>query len=47
VNILHASTNPTLLTCLKQMLDSAARVDIAVGYLFVSGLKAVAAGAVR
>jgi len=42
VNILHATTDPTLLTRLKQMLDSAERADLAVGYLFVPGFNAVA-----
>ena len=42
MNILHATTDPTLLQRLKQMLGSAARADIAVGYLFVSGFNAVA-----
>ena len=37
MNILHATTNPDLLTRLKQMLGSADRADIAVGYFFVSG----------
>jgi len=42
MNILHASTDPTLLERLKQMLGSSVRADIAVGYLFVSGFNAVA-----
>src|SRR5919197_3528792 len=42
MNILHATTDPTLLTRLKQMLGSAARADIAVGNLFDSGFNAVA-----
>ena len=42
MNILHATTDPTLLSRLKQMLGSAARADIAVGYLFVSGFNALA-----
>ena len=37
MTILHAHTDPDLLTRLKQMLGSAARADIAVGYLFMSG----------
>ena len=41
-NILHATTDPALLTRLKQMLGSATRADIAVGYFFVSGFSAVA-----
>jgi superfamily II DNA or RNA helicase/HKD family nuclease len=43
MNILHATTEPPLLQRLKQMLESANRADIAVGYFFVSGLDAVAA----
>ena len=42
VNILHATTDPTLLTRLKDMLASSARADIAVGYFFMSGFEAVA-----
>jgi HKD family nuclease len=42
MNILHANTDPTLLTRLKSMLTSANRADIAVGYLFISGFAAVA-----
>ena len=42
MNILHASSTPDLLTRLKQMLGSASRADIAVGYFFVSGFGAVA-----
>ena len=41
-NILHATTDPDLLTRLKEMLDSSARADIAVGYFFMSGFEAVA-----
>ena len=41
-NILHATTDPTLLTRLKEMLGSSARADIAVGYFFISGFEAVA-----
>ncbi len=37
MNILHASTDPDLLTRLREMLDSSARADIAVGYFFISG----------
>ena len=37
MTILHASTDPDLLTRLRQMLGSAARADIAVGYFFMSG----------
>ena len=42
MTILHAKTNPNLLTRLREMLASAARADIAVGYFFVSGFTAVA-----
>ena len=42
MNILHASTDPDLLTRLKEMLGSADRADIAVGYFFMSGFEAVA-----
>lgn len=42
MNILHATTDPTLLDRLKQMLASAASADIAVGYFYVSGFNAVA-----
>ena len=42
MNILHATTDPTLLVRLKEMLGSSARADIAVGYFFVSGFEAVA-----
>ena len=41
MNILHASTAPDLLTRLKEMLGSANRADIAVGYFFMSGFGAV------
>ena len=41
-NILHASTEPTLLARLKEMLRSSARADIAVGYFFISGFETVA-----
>ena len=41
MTILHATTNPDLLTRLKEMLSSAARADIAVGYFFMSGFSAV------
>ena len=40
-NILHSKTDPTLLARLKEMLDSADRADIAVGYFFVSGFAQV------
>ena len=42
MDILHASTDPDLLTRLKEMLGSANRADIAVGYFFMSGFGAVA-----
>ena len=42
MNILHASTDPTLLARLKEMLGSSARADIAVGYFFVSGFDTIA-----
>ena len=42
MNILHASTDPTLLARLKEMLGSSARADIAVGYFFMSGFERVA-----
>ena len=41
MTILHATTDPDLLTRLKEMLGSAARADIAVGYFFVSGFSEV------
>ena len=42
MNILHADTNPPMLTRLRQMLRSARYADIAVGYFFVSGFAQVA-----
>ncbi len=42
MNILHSSTDPTLLARLKQMLASSARADIAVGYFFISGFETLA-----
>ena len=42
MNILHASTDPSLLARLKEMLGSSARADIAVGYFFVSGFVTIA-----
>ena len=42
MNILHATTDPDLLTRLKEMLESADRADIAVGYFFMSGFSEVA-----
>ena len=42
MTILHATTDPDLLTRLQQMLGSAARADIAVGYFFISGFAPVA-----
>ena len=44
MNILHASTDPTLLARLKEMLASSSRADIAVGYFFMSGFEQVAGG---
>ena len=41
MTILHSTTDPDLLTRLKEMLSSAARADIAVGYFFTSGFSAV------
>ena len=43
VNILHSNTDPDLLTRLREMLDSSARADIAVGYFFMSGFGPVSA----
>ncbi len=42
MNILHAMTDPDLLTRFREMLGSSARADIAVGYFFMSGFDAVA-----
>lgn len=42
MNILHSTTDPTLLARLKEMLGSSARADIAVGYFFIGGFGAVA-----
>ena len=42
MNILHADTDPDLLTRLKEMLGSAARADFAVGYFFAGGFEALA-----
>lgn len=42
MNILHSSTDPTLLARLKKMLTSAYAADIAVGYFFMSGFQQVA-----
>ena len=39
MNILHATTEPSLLQRLKEMLGSSARADIAVGYFFISGFE--------
>ncbi|MCY4414719.1 MAG: hypothetical protein OXE87_00175 [Chloroflexi bacterium] len=47
MTILHASTDPDLLTRLQQMLGSAARADIAVGYFFMSGFGQVPDGLAR
>jgi len=41
VNILHATTDPTLLTRLKETLKHTHKADIAVGYLFISGFNEV------
>lgn len=41
MNILHTTTDPDLLTRLKEMLNSSATADIAVGYFFMSGFNAV------
>ena len=41
LNILHSSTDPTLLARLQEMLGSSARADIAVGYFFIGGFGAV------
>ena len=41
MTILHAKTDPTMLVRLKEMLGSADRADIAVGYFFVSGFAQV------
>ena len=42
MNILHASSHPTLLARLKEMLTSSSRADIAVGYFFMSGFQQIA-----
>ena len=42
MNILHATTDPSLKDRLQQMLSSSERADIAVGYFFMSGFQAVA-----
>lgn len=42
LNILHATTDPTLLARLKEMLGSSGKADIAVGYFFMSGFEAIA-----
>ena len=42
MNILHATTEPSLIDRLQQMLSSSERADIAVGYFFMSGFQAVA-----
>ena len=41
-NILHATTDPHLLTRLREMLDSSARADIGVGYFSMPGFAKVA-----
>ncbi len=43
MNILHATTDPSLLQRLKEMLVSSDRADIAVGYFFMSGFEQVSA----
>ena len=47
MTILHATTDPDLLTRLKEMLGSAARADIAVGYFFISGFSEVSEELIR
>ena len=42
MSILHSTTDPSLLDRLKQMLGSAERADIAVGYFFMNGFNEVA-----
>src|SRR5688572_8089801 len=42
MNILHSTSDPSLLQRLKEMLGSSARADIAVGYFFISGSEQVA-----
>ena len=42
MNILHATSDPSLLQRLKEMLGSSARADIAVGYFFIGGFEEVA-----
>ena len=42
MNILHSTTDPTLLARLREMLGSSARADIAVGYFFIGGFGEVA-----
>jgi superfamily II DNA/RNA helicase/superfamily II DNA or RNA helicase len=42
LNILHKTTDPTLLNRLKVMLGGATNSDIAVGYFFISGFGEVA-----
>lgn len=42
MNILHASTDPTLLNRFKQMLTGSKKSDIAVGFFFISGFETVA-----
>ncbi|GEM_PF-5888938 len=39
VNILHRTTDPSLLQRLKEMLGNSAHADIAVGYFFMSGFE--------
>ena len=42
MNILHATSDPTLLARLREMLGSSSRADIAVGYFFMDGFREVA-----
>ena len=41
-NILHTTTDSSLLVRLKVMLTSSATADIAVGYFFISGFEQIA-----
>ncbi|MBI2304138.1 MAG: hypothetical protein HYU86_05265 [Chloroflexi bacterium] len=43
MNILHATTEPSLLQRLKEMLGNSTRADIAVGYFFVNGFEQMSA----
>ena len=44
MNIPHVTTDPNLLTRVKETLSSATRADIAVGYFFISDFSAVPGG---